>query len=134
LPHRDSSSRGRRRSYLLKIPAILIMGGIWFLSSQSVLPQPKGILGFDKLQHFLAYGVLAFCFSLWFHRGRFGSLFLVFRIGASSLYGIIDEVHQYFVPGRDCNIWDWIADCLGSILGALFFLAAAHFWKKRHNL
>ncbi|MDR2739547.1 MAG: VanZ family protein [Treponema sp.] len=95
--------------------------GIWFLSSQSILPSPKGILGFDKLQHLIAYLVLALTISFWFspaqrefHRLR-TMLLLVF---ICSFYGVIDEIHQYFVPGRDCNVWDWIADTLGTFLGA----------------
>jgi VanZ family protein len=106
---------------LPKIPALLVVTGIWFLSSQSILPSPKGILGFDKLQHLIAYLVLALTISFWvspaqreFHRLR-TLLLLVF---ISSLYGVIDEIHQYFVPGRDCNVWDWIADTLGAFLGA----------------
>jgi VanZ family protein len=104
-----------------KIPALLVITGIWFLSSQSILPSPKGILGFDKLQHLIAYLVLALTMSFWFspvqrefHRLR-TLLLLVF---ISSLYGAIDEIHQFFVPGRDCNVWDWIADTLGAFLGA----------------
>jgi VanZ family protein len=38
--------------------------------------------------------------------------------GIGSAYGILDEVHQFFVPGRDCNVWDWIADTLGAVIGA----------------
>jgi VanZ family protein len=38
---------------------------------------------------------------------------------AASAYGAIDEFHQSFVPGRDCNVWDWLADTLGAFLGAL---------------
>jgi VanZ family protein len=104
-----------------KIPALLVIGGIWFLSSQSTLPVPKGILGFDKLQHLLAYLVLAASFVFWFSPAQRREcrlrtfLLLVF---VSSLYGVIDEVHQFYVPGRDCNVWDWIADTLGASMGA----------------
>jgi VanZ family protein len=48
---------------------------------------------------------------------------------AASLYGIIDETHQYFVPGRDCNVWDWLADTLGAFLGAGAMLAALRLYK-----
>jgi VanZ family protein len=104
-----------------KIPALLVIALIWVLSSQKTLPIPKGIFGFDKLQHLLAYLVLAASFAFWFspdqrrfHRLR-TFLLLVF---VSSLYGVIDELHQFYVPGRDCNVWDWIADTLGAFLGA----------------
>jgi VanZ family protein len=106
---------------LFRVPALLIAGAIWFLSSQSILPQPKGILGFDKLQHLIAYLVLAGAVGFWispefWRQRRFLALFLVGLV--SSAYGVIDEVHQLFTPGRDCNVWDWIADTLGAVLGA----------------
>ncbi|MDR1444703.1 MAG: VanZ family protein [Treponema sp.] len=92
--------------------------GIWFLSSQSTLPEPKGILGFDKFQHFAAFFALAAAIALWFSREawrRPGLRIPVLVAALGSLYGVIDEVHQYFVPGRDCNAADWLADTLGAV-------------------
>jgi VanZ family protein len=110
-----------------KLPVLIIAGFLWFLSSQSILPQPKGILGIDKLQHLLAYLVLASALGLWFspehwqfHRPR--TFLLIILI--SSANGVSDEIHQYFVPGRDCNVWDWIADTLGAAIGALISMLA----------
>jgi VanZ family protein len=34
-----------------------------------------------------------------------------------SFYGMTDELHQLFVPGRTCDVWDWTADTLGVVLG-----------------
>ena len=33
-------------------------------------------------------------------------------------YGITDELHQAFVPGRLCDPADWLTDTLGASLGA----------------
>jgi VanZ family protein len=86
-----------------------------------MLPQVKGILGFDKFQHLFAYLVLSAAVGLWispasWRKRRVLGFFLTAVI--ASIYGVADEIHQYFTPGRDCNIWDWIADTLGTILGA----------------
>jgi VanZ family protein len=121
---------------LLKIPALLFIAVIWILSSQSALPVPKGILGFDKFQHLLAYLVLAVSIALWFspeqrRNRRLRSFFLIALI--SSLYGAIDEIHQSYTPGRDCNIWDWIADALGSVLGAAAALLADRLFLSRRR-
>jgi len=110
------------KKILIRLPALLIAGLIWFLSSQSILPQPKGILGWDKLQHLLAFGALSFTAGFWVRplfRRRRPVLSLLIITLACSAYGAIDEFHQYFVPGRDCNVWDWMADTLGAFLGAL---------------
>ncbi|MDR0377497.1 MAG: VanZ family protein [Spirochaetaceae bacterium] len=103
------------------LPALIVAGGIWFLSSQSTLPQPKGVFGFDKLQHLVAYLVLAVTVgmgipSAFWQARRFTAFFLVVFIASG--YGVVDEIHQWFTPGRDCNVWDWIADTLGALLGA----------------
>lgn len=115
-----------------KIPALLISGIIWLLSSQSVLPTPKGILGFDKLQHLLAYGVFAGTIGLWFplkQWKRSPFICMVWVISIAAAYGISDELHQSFVPGRDCNVWDWLADTLGAIIGGGLVMVSARKWK-----
>lgn len=32
------------------------------------------------------------------------------------IYGITDEVHQYFVPNRSAEVQDWLADVIGILL------------------
>jgi VanZ family protein len=106
---------------LVRFPAIFAAVLIWFLSSQSILPKPKGIFGYDKLQHLLAFAVLSGGVGLWVPPDKWkdrGLLFMFITAGIGSAYGIVDEVHQFFVPGRDCNVWDWIADTLGAMIGA----------------
>lgn len=34
------------------------------------------------------------------------------------LFGISDEVHQYFVPNRSADVMDVVADVVGATLGA----------------
>jgi VanZ family protein len=114
-----------RNVVLKKLPAPLVMAGIWFLSSQSILPKPKGPFGIDKVQHFIAYFVLAAAAGLWFspdrrQKRKWKSFFI--SAAVAMVYGIIDEVHQYFVPGRDCNVWDWLADSIGAVFGGLAIL------------
>jgi len=127
------------QAILLRLPAPLIAGTLWFLSSQSTLPQPPGpLLGWDKFQHFLAYGTLSFAIGLWispsFWRSRpLRAVMLTSLIG--SAYGAIDEIHQYFVPGRNSDILDWVANTIGSILGALaIMLVIKKFWKIKEAM
>jgi len=113
------------RTILWRLPALLIAGVIWFLSSQSTLPQPKGILGWDKLQHLAAFAVLTAAVGLWvspafWKRRPAFALLLTMFIG--STYGAIDEFHQYFVSGRESSFWDWLADTLGAFSGATVML------------
>jgi VanZ family protein len=43
---------------------------------------------------------------------------LVLAIVIASLYGVSDEFHQLFVPGRACDPLDWLVDTAGAMLGA----------------
>ena len=51
---------------------------------------------------------------------------LLFTIG----YGMVDEFHQSFVPGRDASLGDVALDALGATLG----LAAAHTGARLNRL
>jgi VanZ family protein len=77
----------------------------------------------DKIEHFGAYGVLSFLlfFTLSFQKKipLFKEFPATFTLVFASLYGMIDELHQLFVPGRSADIKDWIADFLGSLLAVL---------------
>ncbi|MBM4175039.1 MAG: hypothetical protein FJ213_02545 [Ignavibacteria bacterium] len=78
----------------------------------------------DKAQHFLAYFFLAVLldFSLRIQK-KFGlkqNGHSYFSLLIVTLYGIFDEVHQYFIPGRFCEFSDFIADLIGGICGVLF--------------
>jgi len=107
-----------RRFLLCALPPLLYAGFLFFLSSQSALPSP-GIEGFDKVEHLGAYGLLGALIA----RGAFGygvarrpALLLGVLLG--TLYGVGDEFHQSFVPGRSADVRDAVADLLGSSFGA----------------
>ena len=93
----------------------------------------KGIFGFDKFLHFAAFAALSFTAGLWFSRESWLKLpwrnFLI-CLTVVSAYGALDEFHQYFVPGRDSSVWDWVADTLGGAAGAVVVLLAARFTSK----
>ncbi|MHB0912135.1 MAG: VanZ family protein [Armatimonadota bacterium] len=99
------------------LAVLAYMAGIFVLSAQPTLPQFHGILGWDKLHHMLAFGGLA---ALAFWAGR--RYRLAFAVAA--LYGVVDELHQSFVPGRTCGLDDLVADLLGAalVLAAIYFI------------
>lgn len=39
--------------------------------------------------------------------------------GIASLYAVTDEIHQFFVPGRSCELRDVLIDAGGAALGIL---------------
>jgi VanZ family protein len=71
----------------------------------------------DKVLHAGAYyimGVLAWRFFNDYFSKQ--STVIIISLCFCSLYGISDEWHQTLVPGRDADIWDWLADTLGATI------------------
>ncbi len=99
------------------LPLIGVMTLIFLLSHTPGSYMPKGtIFGQDKFWHILAYGALAAA-ALWAClpqvrvRPRPGLWsILLFCL----LYGISDEYHQSFVPGRYPSLSDIGADFIGA--------------------
>lgn len=108
------------------VPMALVMGTIFFLSHQpgNSLHLPP-LPGIDKLAHSLAYGGLAaatlFAFSEQWREQR-SSLVIFSTTVFCLLYGISDEFHQSFVPGRTPSLSDILADGAGAALVCLLWL------------
>lgn len=47
------------------------------------------------------------------------------------LYALSDEIHQYFVPGRACRVFDVIVDTAGSVFFCLLYLGYNKVFRKR---
>lgn len=98
--------------------------GIWaFLilvvsSIPRLAPPPLGLTFTDKIAHFSEYLVLgvlslyAFFKSGYGGRNSFKAAFLI-----CAAFGILDEFHQYLIPGRTVEILDMVANVSGSLAG-----------------
>jgi VanZ family protein len=124
------------RVALAWMPAVTYMALIWWLSSIPItLPLPS-IPWRDKALHVVEYFVLGLLVARAV-RGTWPLLVPRRALLSAALitagWGYLDEVHQAFVPGRDANAWDLLANVIGAALGAcaygaLLALAA----RKRH--
>ena len=94
---------------------------------QSSFPTPEQIPDWsylDKLLHFFAYAVLGALFMRAFdalHRKEKLNQIMLLSILCSSLYGISDELHQYFIPFRHADLFDAFADVVGSVWGVYIY-------------
>ena len=78
----------------------------------------------DKFLHFIAYAILGVLFFRAYRTlgiGKKYKLLILISILSSSLYGISDELHQHFVPQRQADVIDALANILGSITGVLLY-------------
>jgi VanZ family protein len=104
------------------LPVYLYAGLIFFHSAQTYPPLMPKILYADKLFHFIEYAIFGFLLARAARCSSSVNLrtqFRIFAVGVAFLYGVSDEFHQYFVPGREVEFLDLVADSLGAFFGQL---------------
>ncbi len=117
-----------KKFILIHGPTIFIALLIFILSSIPRLIVPDmGFSLMDKFFHFLEFSIFGFflqrsCGSLNINLNY--RLIIVFIIG--SLYGVLDEFHQSFIPGRIVSAGDMLADALGILFGQFIY-----YFKKK---
>ena len=124
----DTGQSKLRNFFICWLPLIIYCLSIYI---QSDYPSPEKIPTFrfsDKILHFGAYGLLGILFfrayeTLPLKANR--TLLILLSSGSATLYGVSDEIHQYFVPFREADIVDVVANTMGSICGVYFY----HLWK-----
>jgi len=113
-----------RLKLLYWVPAAVWASGIFWLSSLQHIPDIGPEFSFkDKVGHSVLYWGLGMLVAWALRRGHNFSLVttLWLTIVISSAYGATDEWHQYFVPYRNCDAWDWASDVAGSASAAAVF-------------
>lgn len=115
------------RSFLYYwFPVALISFIIYLLSSFPEVPQLKIKIPFlDKLQHLCIYALLGYFAKRAFASGA-RNIFLNRFAGLCAFlfcvyYGAFDEIHQTYIPSRECSVLDLLADAVGGLLGQYFY-------------
>lgn len=104
------------------------MGFIFYLSSSTPAQLPRQLEAFswlgklrDVVGHLVLYGVLGLLLlsSVWSWAS--GALFrfrwALIAVGIGVAYGLLDEVHQSFTPGRSVSRFDALVDTVGVLVG-----------------
>jgi len=106
------------------------MALIWALSSIGGRDLSVHLPVSDKVVHCAEYAVLGFllahaALSTWPRHSivRAAALALLITVA----WGVLDEVHQAFVPGRDADVFDLVADVLGGLIGTSLRAAVRRF-------
>jgi VanZ family protein len=130
----ESDRDVRYLSYLM--PPVLWALTIFVGSSIPAMDFPDAdIFKVDKLIHLIIY--LIFACLIYRALGMEGvpallgrhRLTVTFLIVA--VYGASDEFHQYFVPGRSMEFFDWVADASGAIVWILVVTVYKRFTARR---
>ena len=100
--------------------ALILVGTSW----PNITVGPD-IGGLDKVVHFGMYGGFAYLLlRASRYRASWGRVTIV--LACVAVFGLIDEVHQAYIPGRSASIADWFADILGGATGAVASRFRAH--------
>ncbi len=87
---------------------------------------------FRALGHFSEFFLLAFFTALSLKAFDLGWP-STFSFLVSLLYAVSDEIHQYFVPGRVCDITDILTDALGAFLAVFLIYIVTNRKRNREN-
>jgi VanZ family protein len=92
----------------------------------------------DKIVHFIIYFVLFIAaYYSFVNQDKFALLKnypLTISLIFTAVYGASDEFHQYFVPGRSCEFYDWVADFAGGLFAVLIIIIYKKISDKKNKL
>ena len=84
---------------------------------------------FSVIYHFSAF----FCFSFFLFissvRGKNNKKIFFLSVLISLIYSVLDELHQYFVPGRTSAVFDIGINSLGILFSSLIYTIRLNYQK-----
>jgi len=113
-----------KRALWLWLPVGLWMALLFYLSSKSSL----GLA--SRVPDWISHGGVYLALGCLLCRAIAGGLLplqlpgAVLAVALATLYGVSDEYHQSFVPGRDSSWGDVAKDLAGATIGAIGFRRA----------
>lgn len=121
------------------LPVFLYAALIFIISSLSEIGfmVPVFVLHFDPetfTMHLLEYIPFGFLLGRAVYRTeglkKFQKIYFPTLLGV--FYGLTDEIHQYYVPGRTASPYDALADSIGVLIGVGLFISMGYInFKKR---
>ncbi len=147
-----------RKKYVYGFLAILYAAAIFYLSSTSNPPNPissENLIALydflkthgleflavpfyfafrypDKFAHILLYAGFGFVLNLAV-RSAFNRNPYILTLVIGACYGIFDEFHQAFVPGRSPSLADLFADVIGLMLSQIVVIGVSKYKRRALN-
>jgi VanZ family protein len=120
----------------LRTPAFLwgpVAVQMILIFAASSIPDLRSIPGgmSDKSGHGIGYGILGAVLVRALAGGRLQGVTwrrAGLAVLLATLYGVTDEFHQAFVPGRSPDRFDVLADCLGAAMTVVVIAGVARAW------
>ena len=117
--------KNRNLSWLITIITAFL---IFYISSLTFQSSGGAASPLSYIYHFTAFSYLTlFLLISLTGRKRKNPKLIIFGIILAILYSISDEIHQYFVPGRESTIRDILLNSIG-----IFITSIAYIKYKNH--
>ena len=115
------------KNYKLSWAITILIAGLIFYFSTFSFSRNISELGYVSNWKSIVYHIfIFFSLSLFllisFVRGRKDYRLFLFSFFVLVAYGILDEIHQFFVPGRFCSLIDLGFDSLGILFAFMIYL------------
>lgn len=119
LSHQSADDSSQTSGFLTRLISLLLGANV-----------PDGLI--RATAHFIEYGALGFLMNnAFFSFKKKGYIALPALL--SIIYGISDEIHQYFIPGRAFQLIDILLDSVGVIAGVLVFYLIAKIYERKNS-
>ncbi|MCC7202894.1 MAG: VanZ family protein [Nitrospirae bacterium] len=122
-----------KRFFLIWGPVILFAAFIFAMSSLSSQDVSVPFPYSDKAAHFVVYGLFAFLIFRGIVRTTSNKnyfLISILTVVVAVAYGMSDEFHQSFVPTRESDLRDIVADGTGAIAAVTILYIWRRFFCK----
>lgn len=118
--------QGKQTAIIIKfwLPVLVCMGLIFYASSLPASEIPLLFPFQDILCHLLIYLSMAYFFSRALKKtyvNIVSAKIILYAVIFTTFYGITDEFHQSFIPGRVASTFDLFIDIAGGFFGTLFY-------------
>lgn len=127
--------KGNKRFIFSFIVLLVYMALIFWVSSlpnEQLIPEAKyGLTISQSVKHLGEFGILGILMASVALQvsERFSSIFVSSVFSVS--YGVLDEIHQAFVPTRYCTVNDMWVNSIGALLGITFYIIVVKFARMK---
>ncbi len=109
---------------------VLIFVFIFYISSLSFPPPPAGPPSISAtVYHISIFFLLAIFFFISVIEREWNSKKIILSVLIVTIYAALDELHQFFVPGRYMSFDDFLFNFAGITIASLIYFILI-FWKK----
>lgn len=119
------------QNYKLSWMITIFIALIIFYTSSLTAEETAGVgVGYNAvLYHIIVFFLLSFFLFISLVRGKKKDL-IIFGAIFAFLFAILDEIHQFFVPGRSSTTRDVMLDSVGILFAIFFYLLILKYRDK----